>query len=734
TPRSSATSRRRTTSAASASPRRSPRSSCSCARSRRATSSARRSPSTAAATSSDAAPTPAPSPSPSPLPLGRFVGHTPTKRPNAASEPRGVCDTLCLIGRDRTVFAKSSDRPVREAQVVESFGPRPRGVSVRAQYVDVPDAGAMPVLGSRPAWLWGFEHGVNERRVAMGNERVWTVDDARVAPRALIGMDLVRLALERAANADEAIDVATSLLERHGQGGSGEEEHDEPYFSSFLVADPSSAWVLETSARTWAARPVEDGASISNRVSLGRDWTRASSDVPPDADFGAWRDPTQPTGHADVRLAATGACVATSARAVSARDVVATLRHHGERPWGRPGAAADDVSPLPTRIEADGTGVTVCMHLRGYQATAASMVAELPATRTSRCALGSRSAARARACTSPCSRPRPCPRSSPAPRRGRGSPRCDLVWSRTLTRSLACGPGSPPSRPSCGTRPTTPSPPAPRPRCVVWSTARGRSWTTHCGRCASDALSACPGAPGARYVRRPSGAGANECGRSRAVCGARDGPARGSHVIVQFNLADLFEIVVDTVPDREALVCGDRRLTYRELEARVNRLAHHLAASGVGAGDHVALYLYNGTEYLEAMLAAYKVRAVPINVNYRYVEEELRYLLDDCDAVAVVFHCEFAPKLVAIREQLPNLRAFVAVDDGSDTHDAARTLGATDYEDALAHASPARDFAPRSADDLYILYTGGTTGMPKGVMWRHEDIFFGAFGGGGIGN
>jgi len=203
---------------------------------------------------------------------------------------------------------------------------------------------------------------------------------------------------------------------------------------------------------------------------------------------------------------------------------------------------------------------------------------------------------------------------------------------------------------------------------------------------------------------------------------------------VQFNLADLFEIVVDTVPDREALVCGDRRLTYRELEARVNRLAHHLAASGVGAGDHVALYLYNGTEYLEAMLAAYKVRAVPINVNYRYVEEELRYLLDDCDAVAVVFHCEFAPKLVAIREQLPNLRAFVAVDDGSDTHDAARTLGATDYEDALAHASPARDFAPRSADDLYILYTGGTTGMPKGVMWRHEDIFFGAFGGGGIGN
>jgi len=105
---------------------------------------------------------------------------------------------------------------------------------------------------------------------------------------------------------------------------------------------------------------------------------------------------------------------------------------------------------------------------------------------------------------------------------------------------------------------------------------------------------------------------------------------------MEFNLADLFEIVVDTVPDREAIVAGDRRLTYRDLDARVNRLAHHLAANGVGAGDHVALYLYNGSEYLEGMLAAFKLRAVPINVNYRYVEEELRYLLDDSDAVAVV--------------------------------------------------------------------------------------------------
>jgi 3-oxocholest-4-en-26-oate---CoA ligase len=201
---------------------------------------------------------------------------------------------------------------------------------------------------------------------------------------------------------------------------------------------------------------------------------------------------------------------------------------------------------------------------------------------------------------------------------------------------------------------------------------------------------------------------------------------------MEFNLADLFEIVVDAVPEREAVVVGDRRLSYGELEDRVNRLAHHLAANGVGAGDHVALYLYNGSEYLEAMLAAYKLRAVPVNVNYRYVEEELRYLLHDSDAVAVVFNAEFVPKLARLRDKLPTLRVFVVVDDASGS--GAAELGAVDYEDALSAASPQRDFLPRSADDLYILYTGGTTGMPKGVMWRHEDIFFGAFGGGGLGN
>jgi acyl-CoA synthetase (AMP-forming)/AMP-acid ligase II len=198
---------------------------------------------------------------------------------------------------------------------------------------------------------------------------------------------------------------------------------------------------------------------------------------------------------------------------------------------------------------------------------------------------------------------------------------------------------------------------------------------------------------------------------------------------VEFNVADLLERVADTVPDHPAVVYASRRLTFADLDERANRLAHALAARGIGAGDHVALYLYNSAEYLEGMIAAFKLRAVPINVNYRYVEDELVYLLADADAGAVVFHREFAPKLAAIRTRLPKLDVYLEVDDGS----ATPLPGADDYEAALADASAERHFAPRSADDLYLLYTGGTTGMPKGVMWRHVDLFFGAMGGAGGG-
>ena len=213
---------------------------------------------------------------------------------------------------------------------------------------------------------------------------------------------------------------------------------------------------------------------------------------------------------------------------------------------------------------------------------------------------------------------------------------------------------------------------------------------------------------------------------------------------MEYNLADLWEAVADVIPEREALICGERRLTYADTEARANRLAHHLAAHGIGRDDHVALLLYNGTEYLEGMLAALKLRAVPINVNYRYMEEELRYLLDDCDAKAIVFDASFAPKLAAISSALPLLTSYLAVDDASarepstgDEHEnldrSLDAIGAVAYEDALAGASPVRDFGPRSGDDHYILYTGGTTGNPKGVIWRAEDIFFGGLGGGNLG-
>jgi acyl-CoA synthetase (AMP-forming)/AMP-acid ligase II len=189
---------------------------------------------------------------------------------------------------------------------------------------------------------------------------------------------------------------------------------------------------------------------------------------------------------------------------------------------------------------------------------------------------------------------------------------------------------------------------------------------------------------------------------------------------VAFNLADFIEHTVDAVPDRTALICGDRQETYGELEDRANRLAHHLAAQGVGERDHVAVYSYNSLEFVETMLAAYKLRAVPINVNYRYVEEELVYLLDNADAVAVVYQAEFSPRIAAVKDRLPMLRHLVVIDDGSGTPDA---VGAVPYEEALAGESPARDFGPRDDGDLYVLYTGGTTGYPKGVMWRHEDVW-----------
>ncbi len=194
---------------------------------------------------------------------------------------------------------------------------------------------------------------------------------------------------------------------------------------------------------------------------------------------------------------------------------------------------------------------------------------------------------------------------------------------------------------------------------------------------------------------------------------------------MDFNLADLFESVAGAVPGSVAVVAGERRLTFAALDERATRLAHHLSDSGIGPGDFVGLHLVNGTEYLEGMLACFKVRAVPVNINWRYVASELRYLYRDAGLVGLIHHRRFSDTVDAALEAMVEQRVVLQVDDGSPTSGAG-----VDYEAALAAASAEPSFGRRSGDDLYCVYTGGTTGMPKGVLWRHEDIFFAAMGGG----
>ena len=285
-----------------------------------------------------------------------------------------MCDTLCAVGSSGLLFAKNSDRPPTEPQVVESFAARTPGGVLHTQYLELPDSGAAAFIGSRPTWLWGVEHGLNEHGVAIGNEKIWTTGRPRTRPPALLGMDIVRLGLERSRTADEARRVMTELITQFGQGGSGELDHDEPYDSSFLIADRHGGWILETCDRTWAARPLGAGAAISNRISLERDWTLASADVPPGADFQGWRHPTVPTTIADHRLATTQACVARGSEHLEPPDLVATLRSHATGPWGAPGEAGRRFDPIPDAPGEDNRGVTVCMHVRGYQATTAAMV------------------------------------------------------------------------------------------------------------------------------------------------------------------------------------------------------------------------------------------------------------------------------------------------------------------------------------------------------------------------
>lgn len=206
---------------------------------------------------------------------------------------------------------------------------------------------------------------------------------------------------------------------------------------------------------------------------------------------------------------------------------------------------------------------------------------------------------------------------------------------------------------------------------------------------------------------------------------------------MHFNLATVNEVIAEAVPEREAIVFRDRRFTYRQLAERTRRLANFLAGYDLGlhteraalsdwqsGQDHLGIYLYNGNEYLEAMLGAFKARLAPFNVNYRYVDEELLYLLNDAKTKALVYHSSLAHHVAAIREQVPTLELLVQVQDD----DRPLLDGAVDFETALASASPERPDLKWSSDDLYILYTGGTTGMPKGVLWKHGDILIASLG------
>ena len=259
-----------------------------------------------------------------------------------------MCDCLVALPRASasgvTLLAKNSDRPPDEAQHLEWLPPRRDERSLKVTYMEVAPAPGhtIGVVGSRPWWMWGLEHGVNEAGVAIGNEAIFTTLDPHGLPARLIGMDLVRLGLERGESAYAAIEVMIGLLERYGQGGSGHYGVDDPYWSSFLVADHGEAWVLETSGREWALERVQRVRAISNRTTIP-------------AFDAAHRDLAMPTEVVtDPRLRASQAVLAADPVTVCA------LRAH-----------------LRDHTSGDG-GFSVCMHVPDYMATTAALIAELP--------------------------------------------------------------------------------------------------------------------------------------------------------------------------------------------------------------------------------------------------------------------------------------------------------------------------------------------------------------------
>ena len=193
------------------------------------------------------------------------------------------------------------------------------------------------------------------------------------------------------------------------------------------------------------------------------------------------------------------------------------------------------------------------------------------------------------------------------------------------------------------------------------------------------------------------------------------------------NIADLAEHAIDAVPERVAFICGDDRITFAELEDRANRFAHYLIDHGVKKDDKVGLYCRNRIEIVIAMLGTIKAGAILVNVNFRYVEGELRYLFENSDMVALVHERQYADRVANVLPETPNVKTILVIEDGSDLD--YQRYGGVEFYEAIAESSPERDFGERSEDDIYLLYTGGTTGFPKGVMWRHEDVYRVLFGG-----
>lgn len=194
------------------------------------------------------------------------------------------------------------------------------------------------------------------------------------------------------------------------------------------------------------------------------------------------------------------------------------------------------------------------------------------------------------------------------------------------------------------------------------------------------------------------------------------------------NYVTIWEAVADEIGDHDAIVQGARRLSWRDYEQRAARLAHALVAAGLGPGSKVGIYLYNSPEYAEVNFAALKLRGVPINVNFRYLADELHYVLDNADVEALVFHRSLGEHVGRVRDRLPKLRLLVEVGDSPPADGPQRVASASDYESLIAGFSPAERIAPQG-DELYMFYTGGTTGMPKGVMYPlHEFTEFFANG------